>query len=99
MTVERKCTVEPSDIIAIHFECSKCRAATVIRISGQGEIALYARSLAGGSCQLCHTQWGFPNGNEHSKLSNFAEAIETISGVLAGRNLSLRLEIKNPEGT
>ncbi len=34
MTFEKKCLIEPSDIAAVHFECSECGTEIVVPIGG-----------------------------------------------------------------
>jgi hypothetical protein len=95
MTFEKKCFVQPNDIIAVHFTCAQCGAATVVPIAGG--VTEQARRVAASGCQFCHTPWGFhPGSNEHKLLCDFASAIEQIAPYLNGRNLILKLEIKCP---
>jgi hypothetical protein len=97
MMFEKKCLVEPSDIVAVHFECRQCGAAIVVPIAAGG-LTEQANRLAASSCQFCHTPWEFtPNSNEHKLLRDFASALEQIAAQLKGRNLKLNLEIKCPE--
>ena len=53
MTFEKKCLLEPSDITAVHFECRKCNAVTVVPIDSG--ITEQAKRLAPGSRQFCGT--------------------------------------------
>lgn len=46
MTFEKKCLIEVSDIAAVHYECGKCGAATVVpvqRISDEQTAAIALR--------------------------------------------------------
>ena len=96
MTFEKKCLVEPSDIVAVHFECSNCHAVTSVPIASG--VSDHAKSLVMSACKLCHTPWGFlPNSAEHKALCEFAYAIEGITEQMKGRNLKLKLEIACPE--
>ena len=96
VTFEKKCIVEPSDIMAVHFECAHCHAATVVPITGG--VTEQAGKIIASSCQFCGTAWGFlPHSNEHKVLHDFASAVEQIAAHLEGRNLKLGLEIRCPE--
>src|SRR5271167_2432252 len=85
MTFEKKCLVEPADIVAVHFECNNCHGAIVVPIAGG--VTDQAARLAASSCQFCRTPWGFqPNSTEHKLLRDFASAVEQIAPHLKGLN-------------
>jgi hypothetical protein len=93
MTFEKKCFIEIGDVLAVHFECAKCHAATVVPI--HGGITEQAQSLVSGSCRFCRTPWGFlPNTPEHQLLIEFTSSLEQLAAHLKGRNLKLRLEVE-----
>ena len=96
MTFEKKCLVEPSDIIAVQFECAQCHGSTTVPIaSGVSE---HAKRLVMDVCKLCQTPWGLlPNSAEHRALCDFAYAIEGIAKQMEGRNVRLKLEIACPD--
>jgi hypothetical protein len=98
MTFERKCLTEPSDIIAIHYECRNCHASSVIPI---GQIQVDSQQLifmAMGACKYCQTSWGFTiNTREMAAFVDFNILVKQIAEIMAGRNLRLRLEIACPE--
>ncbi len=95
MTFEKKCLIEPADILGVHFECDKCHAAIVVPI--HSGITQQAQRLASGVCQFCLTPWGFaPMSTEHKLLCEFTSTLEQIAAHLEARNLKLKLEIKCP---
>jgi hypothetical protein len=92
MTFERKCLIELTDILAVHFECNNCHATTIIPMTAG--VSEHAKSLVMGSCRVCRTPWNLTVGSaEHKALCEFACAIEGIAHQMAGRNLKLKLEI------
>jgi len=97
MTFEKKCLFEPSDVVAVHFECDHCHAAIVVPIVGGG-IGNFASDSAAKSCQFCHTPWEIsPNSEEHKVLVKFATSLESLSTTLKGRHLKLKLEVRCPD--
>jgi len=94
MTFEEKSFFEPSDILAVQFECVNCHASVVIPI-GKGAAASHATDSAGGSCRFCRTAWDLPpNSMEHKAIMDFVSSLERIAGVMKGRNLKLKVEVK-----
>ena len=96
MTFENKCLLELTDIIAVHFECGSCHATTVIPMTAG--ISEHAKSLAMGSCKVCHAPWDIMiHGAEDKALREFTVALEGIANQMLGRNLKLKLEIECPK--
>jgi len=95
MTFEKKCLVESSDVMAVHFECDNCHASTVVPINAG--VSNYAGNIAAGSCGFCHTPWGISSqSEEHQVIFQFATSLERIAATMKGRRLELKLEIKCP---
>ncbi len=98
MTFEKKCLVEPSDVIAVHFECNDCHASVVVPLTVTAGVSSHALNTAGMSCQFCHKPWGIiPNSEEHKVISEFTESLEKLAANMKGRRLKLHLEIKCQE--
>lgn len=89
-------TIEPSDIVAVHFECGSCKADTVVPIAKlDPNLAL---GLSTGCCQYCHTEFGLnPGSSEIHTLLEFTAAIANIAHSMKGRNLRLKLEVSSQE--
>jgi hypothetical protein len=97
MTFEKKSFFEPSDILAVRFECDKCHASITVPI-GKGA-ATHAADIAGGSCRFCRTVWNLPpNSTDHKNILGFVSSLEQISASMNGCNLKLKVEIKTDEG-
>ena len=95
MTVETKTLFEPSDIIAVQFECEDCHASNVILI-GKGAATLFVQEKVMGSCPHCHTPFGIqPNSQEHKTLFMFVSSLEVIAANMNGRKLKLKVEIRS----
>lgn len=93
MTFDKKCLIDPSDVVALHFECSNCHASVVVPI--QAGLSSYAANTVDGGCELCHTNWGITSQSaEHKTIAAFAQALEKLASVMEGRHLKLRMEIK-----
>lgn len=92
MTSGKTQTIEPSDILAVHFECGNCKAATVVPIAKlDPNLAL---ALAMGRCRYCHTEFGLnPGSSEIHTLLEFTAVIANIAHSMKGRNLHLKLEV------
>lgn len=96
MTFDKKCLVEASDVVAVHFECNECHASIVVPI--KAGVSNYAGNSADGSCMFCHTPWGIsPQSAEHKTIFAFAQSLEKLAATMEGRHLKLKLEIKCPE--
>jgi hypothetical protein len=93
MNMERKCTIEPADILAIELECRNCGAASLIPIANvkPAEMARFAKL----ECRYCHTPNGFgENTAELDTLRTFLETTSAMVSVMRGRNLKLKLGIR-----
>jgi hypothetical protein len=93
MTFEKKCLIEPSDILAVQLECGKCRSAISVPVEKIDPDQIASMALAG--CRFCQTPSGFqPSTQEMNALLGFITSLKQIAGHLAGRNLKVRLDIK-----
>jgi hypothetical protein len=60
MTFDEKCFIEPSDIIAVHYECGHCHAAIVIPTEKLNPDQIGA--IAVRPCPYCQAPSGFQPG-------------------------------------
>jgi hypothetical protein len=96
MTFEKKCLIEVSDIVAVHYECSNCHSVSVVPIEKIDPER--AMSMCMSFCSYCQTPFGFqPSSNEIRAFVTFNTAVKQIRDAMEGRNLKLKLEITNPE--
>ena len=93
MTIEKRCTVEPPDFLALVFECGKCGAAIrlpVARIADGRFENVIARD-----CNQCGEPTGVGTGTmEYVHLVNFSLALRQLADTVKGRNLKVKLELK-----
>jgi hypothetical protein len=93
MTFEKKCLIETSDIIAVHYECGNCHAATVVPVEKMNP-DLFA-NLAIRACPFCQTPSGFQMGTQAmNAFLEFNVSLIRIASAMEGHNLKLRLSIK-----
>ncbi len=93
MTFEKKCLIEPSDIVAVQYECGHCHAAIVVPIGQLSPDQIGSVALR--TCSYCQTASGFsPGTQETNTFLNFNIALAQIAAVLKARNLKLKLDIK-----
>jgi len=96
MTFEKKCLIELSDILAVQYQCAKCRAAVSIPIDKLNPEYAAARIIR--ECPHCQTSSGFvPGTNESRAFVDFNVALKNVIGVMEGRNFKLLLDIKCSE--
>jgi hypothetical protein len=92
MTFENRCSVEPLDILAVSFECSKCGAASRIPLNKLD--ALSTSSFLEG-CRFCLAPSGYGMGTaEHRNLTQFGLARKALADASGGRNLRVKMEIR-----
>lgn len=92
MTFEKKCLIEPDDIIAVQYECGNCRAAIIIPIEKLSPDSV--ASIAVASCRHCQTPSGFQMGtNETKSFLEFSRSLISIAAIMKGHNLKVRLNI------
>jgi hypothetical protein len=92
MTFEKRCAIEPSDVLALTLECKKCGSAYRIPIVSLN--ASSAMDIARDGCNNCHTPSGFAaDTTELRTLANFTAALGALATTMQGRNLRLRMEI------
>ncbi len=102
MTIQAKHFIEPSDIIAVRFECNKCHATVSMAISP--DIRLDALAM----CPNCQKPWlAIPGTDDLTEVvKEFIDAIVKMSlalkrwnehmGVLHLSGFSFSLEIQHP---
>jgi DNA polymerase III alpha subunit (gram-positive type) len=96
MTFEKKCLIEASDVVAVHFECNNCHASVVVPINAG--VSNYAGDIDKRSCEFCHTPWEIASqSTEHRTIFGFSQSLEKLASIMEGRGLKLRMEIKCPE--
>jgi hypothetical protein len=96
MTFEKKCLIEPSDIVAVQYECDNCHAATVVPIEKMN--ADQFASLAMRACPYCQTPSGFQVGTQAmNAFLEFNKSLMQIANAMAGHKLKIRLDVKCPE--
>jgi hypothetical protein len=93
MTFEKKCLIEPNDIVAVQYECGNCHAAILVPIEKINPDQVASIAMAG--CSYCQTPSGFQrNTSEMTALLDFNVSLRRFAELSAGRNLKLRLDIK-----
>lgn len=96
MTLERRWTVEPTDIAAVSFECGHCGAAFRVPVSklDGGSVNSFAR----GNCGECGTPTGLNQGSSETQhLIMLCTALKSLSTAMVGRNLRVKLNIAYAE--
>lgn len=94
MTFEKRCTIEPSDVLALVYECGKCGAATRIPAS----LAEAVSGLLTRNCVQCGAETGIKNGTtEHDDLVAFCSTIGRSAKAAQGRTLKIKMELKCSE--
>jgi hypothetical protein len=96
MTFEKKCTIDPQDIIAIDLECRNCGASSFIPMErlNPSDVAKFAER----DCTFCRTPNGFsPDTAELETLRIFLEMTVAMGKTMRGRNLKLKLGIRFSE--
>jgi hypothetical protein len=92
MTVEKRCAIEPSDVLALSLECRNCGSAYRIPIASLN--ASRAMDIARDGCGNCRTASGFALGTaELTALVNFTSALGSLATTMQGRNLRLKMEL------
>lgn len=93
MMFERKCTVEPQDVIALEFLCGSCGAASTIPI--QQITASGVSRTAQGNCHYCGTDNLFaPDTAELKNLTAFVSATAEMARAMQGRNMQVKLVVR-----
>jgi hypothetical protein len=96
MTFEKRCTVEPNDVLAAHFECAKCGTSFRVPIDKLGAFDVHRIALS--SCRGCHEPTGFADGtSELIAFEAFIGALAALRPMVKGRNLRLKMEVKCAE--
>jgi len=96
MTFEKRCLIEPSDVISVQYECDHCHAAVVVPIEKLDPDQAASFALSG--CTFCKTPSGYQPGTVESRVFlNFNAALKEFAHLSNGRNLRMRLGIKCPE--
>ena len=96
MIFEKKCLIELSDITAVQYQCSTCRAATSVPIEklNLDQLAFTAKAV----CPYCQTPSGLQiSTNEMKLFLEFNQALISIVAAMKGRNLNMLLDIKCSE--
>ena len=93
MTFEKRCTVEPSDVLAICFECGACGTSTRIPIATIASAK--APNLLTTACIQCGEATGIAQGTlEKELLSSFLMAIGSLAKSAQGRNIRIKMELR-----
>lgn len=93
MTIERRCTIEPADFLALIFECGECGAASRVPVTRIAEGKF--ESLSTRNCFQCGADTGIRSGTmEYVHISNFALALRQLAEATKGRNAKIKLELK-----
>jgi hypothetical protein len=95
MVFERKCFIDPADIIAVQREC-KCGATVTIPVERLGSDR-WTASVAN-PCAQCGESSGLQMGTEETDaFLRFNIYLKEISKFLKGRGFTYRLEVKCPK--
>jgi hypothetical protein len=82
MTFENKCFIEPRDILAVRFRCSKCKATSTIPLDKVTSASLQVQLMR--NCVHCDAPSAFTIGT--TEMENFIK----FNVMLAGMTESLR---------
>jgi Zn finger protein HypA/HybF involved in hydrogenase expression len=86
MTRETRTTIEPSDVIAVEFECRECGARIVVNLENFDKSPVF--------CPRCEKQWVIYNSDAHARLQSFLHRMKDYSKV-KDEPYILRFEIKS----
>ncbi len=93
MTFERRCTIEPTDFVALIYECGTCGASTRIpmdKIAPSSFAGLITRP-----CSQCGSPTGIGQGTlEYDTVAGFSESARNLAETAKGRNLKIKMELK-----
>jgi len=93
MTFEKKCLIEPNDVISVQYECDNCHAAIVVPIDKLDPEQVASLAVTG--CRYCQTSSGFQKGTaEMTALLDFNASLRRFVELSKGRNLKLRLSVE-----
>jgi len=93
MTFEKSCTIEPSDILALVYECGTCGASTRIPIDKIARNSLSDHITK--HCRQCGAASGISLGTlEYETIVNFSEVAKNLAETSKGRNLKIKMELK-----
>lgn len=96
MTFEKKCFVEPEDILAVRFECSNCGSILTIPVKQISSTKI--QKILDNPCSQCDKETGFPFGtSEMERFIRFNVTLSELSEAMKGRNLKFGFEVKCDE--
>jgi len=88
MTIETSTTIEPSDIVAIEFECVKCKAKTVFPVDKFKSIPT--------RCTVCDSeQWLIPGDRAYADLVSLGRIIKWFQSEEKPQGFTLRLRLSS----
>jgi hypothetical protein len=96
VTFEKRCTIEPDDLVALQFECRNCKSFIRIPIAKVNQESL--AKLAVESCRQCGTSYGIAyDTQELTDFVAFVAALGKMAPAMKGRNLIVKMEINCPD--
>lgn len=89
MTSETHLFIEPSDVLGIELECTKCKTRLSLTLNG------LSRSVR--ECPSCQTVWLENDTQERALVQKFLAEMESLNSALQGRSFRLKIEITRPD--
>jgi hypothetical protein len=97
MTQERKCFVNPQDISAVRFQCSKCKAASIVPVERLIEHGSFMGRISR-DCPYCQAPSGFTEGTrEHQEFCYANVLLGKLTKLLEGRNIEFSFQVECAE--
>jgi PHP family Zn ribbon phosphoesterase len=94
MTMQRRTTIEPYDIVSLEFECRQCHARYSVTLAGFSKAQM--------KCPNCGVQWlrGIDTpktpDSQDVKIARFVQSVQDLQA--SGLEAIIRLEISMPPG-
>lgn len=85
MTIETRGLIEPKDISAIEWECSKCGARLVVRLDLLQKVPT--------ACSRCEQDWVLYGSQEHARMQSFLVWLKEYA-TASNERYSMRFEVK-----
>jgi len=93
MTYEKKCFIEPEDILSVRFRCTNCGAMLTVPLNQISSAKLQV--IVASPCSQCDKDSGFSYGtSEMESFIRFNMMLSRLAEVMKGRNLQYGFEVK-----
>jgi hypothetical protein len=96
VTFEKRCFVEPQDILSIRLRCANCGSILTVPLEQISSAKL--QTLLAHPCSQCDKELGFSHGTaEMESFVRFNVMLSRLADVMKGRNLEYGFEVKCAE--